>query len=215
MNQLILAAAACALLAPGVAGAQLVLGAQAGAAFPIGDLEDGAAMKDAVARAFPLELRVGWRLDPALSLGLQGGWGYANLAEPMVTTCSNTGADCTSHLWRVAARGEYAFGGERWMPFAAATLGWEWAVQRWELSSGNWEKATRSGWLAGIEGGVDRPFSERLSGGVFVGLSAGQYRAISYKGEAPGFGEYEDAGEVASPSVHGWLSVGLRGTFSL
>jgi hypothetical protein len=215
MRALILAAAACALLAPSVTKAQLVLGGQAGVGFPVGDVEQDAPFKEAVAHAFPVELRAMWHLSPELSGGLQGGFGYATAADERDGLCRDTGADCTQHLWRIAARGEYSFPGERVFPYLAGTLGWEWLVERWEVSSGNWEQATVGGPLVGAEAGLDIPHLERLRGGVFVGLSLGQYRSRWVKGEVPAFGEYQDAGEVADPAVHGLVTLGLRGSFSL
>jgi hypothetical protein len=216
MNQLILALAACALLAPTVTPAQLGLGlgAQAGVALPLGDQESGTALKDVVSRAFPLELRATWRIAPRVAVGLQGGYGVVSDGDPRSAACASTGVDCTAHLWRVAARGEYALGGEQWLPYAAATLGWEWEVLRWELAGDNWEKATRSGVLAGVELGVDRPVKPKFNLGAYVGLWMARYSALSVKGETAGYG-YSDSGSVPSPAIHGWAGVGLRGTFNL
>lgn len=216
MNQLLAALAACALLAPTVTPAQLGLGlgAQAGVAFPLGDQESGTAMKDVVARAFPLELRATWRIAPRVDVGIQGGYGVVSEGDPRSKTCTSTGADCTAHLWRAAARGEYALGGEKWRPYAAATLGWEWEVLRWELAGDNWEQETRSGWLAGAELGVDTAVKPSFDLGAYVGLWIARYSALSVKGEWLGTA-YSDQGSVSSPAVHGWVGVGLRGTFKL
>lgn len=214
MNRLILAAATCALLAPSVTTAQVILGAQAGASLARGDAEDGIAMDGEVKGAFPLELRAGWRLTPQVTVGLQGGYAFATDGETRDAFCTATGADCSGHLWRVAARGEYRRYGEVWRPYGAATLGWEWQAERWELAGDNWEERSRSGLLAGIEGGFERPLGGRFRGGAFVGLNVGRYGALSVKGENAGYA-YSDHGAVDGPTVHVWLGLGLRVSFEL
>lgn len=209
MRTILLAAAACALLAPTVTPAQLVLGAQGGVAIPRGGREEDVAMDGQVARAFPLELRAGWRLTSEVAVALQGGYGFVSDGEARSADCAATGADCTQHLWRLAARGEYQFPGEVWRPYGAALVGWEWLVDRWELAGDNWEQRSLSGWLAGVEAGTDRPLFRHLRAGAFVGLTLGQYRAQTVEGENAGYA-YSDRIEVPSPKVHVWLGLGIR-----
>jgi opacity protein-like surface antigen len=212
MKTLILAAAACALLAPTVTPAQLVLGAQAGASLARGDLERGVPIDGDVRLAFPLELRAGWRLSPAIVVGLQGGYGLVSEGERRADFCSSTGADCGAHLWRIAARGEYGFGGTRYFPHVAATLGWQWLVERWELGADNWDQSTWGGWVLGLEAGVNLPLARKLRGGAFAGLGVSQLLTISEKGETAGYA-HEDSGALASPTAQVWAGVGLRVTF--
>lgn len=216
MPRLLLAAAACALLAPSVTSAQLSLGAQAGVALPFGDEQGGVKLSDVVARAWPLELRGTWRVAPAISVGLQGGYEAATESDARKTECELTATTCSQHLWRLAARGEYAFGGEKWLPYVAATLGWEWESLRWEQTGDNWERTLRSGWLLGGEGGIDHPVKpgSRFRIGAYAGLWLAQYLTLSVKGENAGY-PYADSGSVPSSAVHGWFGVGIRGTYDL
>ncbi len=204
----------CALLAPTVTTAQLVLGVRAGAAVPLGELEAGKRADEIVARVFPVEASVGWLLAPDLEVGLQGGYGFGSISDAWTNDCSATGRDCSVHLWRLAARGEYAAAKGDFLPFVAATLGWEWEVERWETSADNWDRFTRSGWLAGIEAGADLPLAKGLQMGAFVGASFGQLLSRSLKREVAGLGT-EDAGAITSPEMHGWISIGVRGKFTL
>lgn len=213
---ILLAALACALLAPSVTPARLLLGGQVGIAPAWGDKEEAWPLSDDVRFAVPLELRAAWRLSPRLSVGLQGGWGWASVGEALDEECSDSGRDCTAHVWRVAARGEYAFSEGRWRPFVAATLGWEWLVERWELESDNWEKRTYGGPSLGLEAGIDLAVAPRFTLGAFLGASLGVYTAQWSSGEEPTTGGYSDAVTVGSPAVHGWVTaLGLRGTFDL
>lgn len=210
----LLLAAACALLAPSVTSAQLSVGGQAGAAFPLGSERAGTKLSDVVARAFPLELRATWRVAPAVAVGLQGGYEVASDADARSKTCTATATSCTSRLWRVAARGEYAFEGEKWRPFAAATLGWEWEALGWKQRPGNWEDTRRGGWLLGAEGGVDHPVKpgSHFKLGAYAGFWVAQYVTLTVSGANAGY-RYSDSGAEPNPAVHGWFGVGLRGTF--
>ena len=212
MTKPILAAAACALLAPSVTSAQLLIGAQAGLALPAGKVEPGLALKDEVALAVPLELRVAWRVAPRIAVGLQGGYAFASEGKARKQECETTGVACKGHLWRIAARGEYAFDGMEWRPLAAATLGWEWLVERWEMASDNWDQQTWGGPVASLELGVERSLARRVTGGAFLTAAVAQYRAQSVKGETAGYA-YADSAGVVSPAAHAWFGVGLRITF--
>jgi hypothetical protein len=210
MNSLLVAVFACALAAP----PRLSFGARAALAFPSGTRETGTPLDDRISRTIPLELRAGWRVTPEIEAGLQGGYALADVASAWRQDCRDTGVACDVHLWRIAARGEYARRKPDYFPWAAVTLGWEWEVERWEQSSSNWERATRSGWLAGIEAGIDRPFTRYFDGGFFAGFSFGQYRTLSVTGETAGYG-YAGWTSVHSPALHRWLTVGLRGSFTV
>jgi len=211
MKTLILAAA-CALLAPVVGRAQLVLGAQAAVGLPQGDLEGEVALGDEAARAFPVELRAAWRVTPAIALGLQGGWGYVSAGDARDAFCASTGVDCSAHLWRLAARAEYGFAGEKYLPFLAATLGWQWLVERWETSEDNWDQTRWGGWLLGLEAGIELPLGRRFRGGLFAGAALGQFLTVAEEGETGGFA-HEDAGAVRDPAASVWLGLGLRVTY--
>jgi hypothetical protein len=192
----------------------LVFGVQAALAFPSGDRETGTALDDRTSRAVPLQLRAGWRITPEIEAGLQGGYALADVASAWRQDCRDTGVACDVHLWRVAARGEYAWRKPDYFPWAAATLGWEWEVERWKQGSGNWEQATRSGWLAGIEAGIDRPFTRYFDAGIFAGFAFGQYVGLSVTGETAGYG-YSGSASVQAPALHRWLTFGLRGSLTL
>lgn len=213
---ILLAAFACALVAPAVTRAQLLIGGQAGLAIPFGDQREAEPLADFAKVAVPLELRVGWRLTPRLSLGLQGGWGWGSVGDSWDDACAAAGLDCGAHLWRVAGRVEYAFGEGRWRPFVAGSLGWEWLVERWEEGGSNWERRTLGGPALGLDAGVDLAVSPRFTLGAYVGLAGGVYMAQWVTGEEPATGTYEDAASVSSPALHGWATaLGLRGTFDL
>lgn len=215
MKRLLLTAVLSSLaFAPSLAAAQLTLGARVAAAFPLGDEEKGAPLSDALSHAFPLELRVGWRLDPSLEVGLQGGYGFASVASASERMCAQTGTACSAHLWRLAARGEYSTRRGDWRPFTAATLGWEWEVRRWEATSDNWSETTRSGWELGGEAGIDRVFQRGFEAGIFAGLSLAQFRSKSVEQKYVGYTTH-DAGSIQNPPLHGWFTIGLRGTFAL
>lgn len=214
MKPILLAVAACALASPTVTSAQLVLGGQAGVVMPRGDLDEGRPLDGEIKAAVPLELRVGWRIAPAIVVGLQGGYAFASEGDARDSLCRATAADCKTHLWKLAARGEHGFGGELWRPFVAATLGGEWLFEREEPSADTWRQTTWAGWLAALEAGVERPLATKLRGGAFVVAGLGQYRSARVKGATAGYA-YEDTGAVTSPAAHFWLGVGLRAAWDV
>jgi hypothetical protein len=193
---------------------RLVFGAQAALAFPTGTRDSGIPMDERTSRAVPLQLRAGWRITPEIEAGLQGGYALAEIASAWKQDCRDTGVSCGVHLWRLAARGEWSRRKPDYFPWAAVTLGWEWEVERWEQGSGNWEQATRSGWLAGIEAGIDRPFTRYFDAGIYAGFALGQYVGLSLTGETAGYG-YSGSTSIHAPALHRWLTFGLRGSFTL
>jgi hypothetical protein len=205
---------ACALLSPAAATAQVTIGARGGLALPLGTLEDGTPAKQNVDFAYPVEGVVGWKLSPALEVGLQGGYAFTSTGGDWSKECAVTGRTCRAHLWNLAARGEYAVKAGDFLPFVAATLGWEWEVERWELRADDWEQRRRSGWLAGLEAGAYVPATKTLDLGAYVGGSLGQFLSVTVNGENAGYA-YSDSGAIHGPAVHGWLSIGLRGRFTL
>lgn len=210
---ILLAVAACTLAAPLATRAQWIAGVQAGAAAARGDVHAGETMKDDVKLAIPLEVVGGWKLTPALLVGLQGGYGFAPVGSGLDQLCLDTGRSCKSHLWRVAARVEYTFGRQAWHPYAAGLLGWEWLVQRWEVSSSNWQKSSWSGWLAGLEGGYEFPMGWKLHGAGSVLLGLGRYEHLSDEGQIAGY-DYSDSGGVSGTRMHVWLGLGFRVTYA-
>lgn len=205
---------AFALLSPAAAAAQVTLGARVGLALPLGDLADGTPAKGNIDFAYPVEGAIGWKLSPSLEVGLQGGYAFTSVGGDWSEACAVSGRECRAHLWNLAARGEYAVKAGDFLPFAAATLGWEWEVERWELSPGNWEQTRRSGWLAGVEAGAYVPATRTLDLGAYVGASFGQLLSATVKGEIAGYAK-TDSGAIPNPALHGWLSIGLRGRFTL
>ncbi|HSN13713.1 MAG TPA: hypothetical protein VLT61_03720 [Anaeromyxobacteraceae bacterium] len=204
----------CVLLSPATATAQVTLGVRAGLALPLGDLEDGTPAKERLDFAYPIEGAIGWRLSPSLEVGVQGGYAFTSVGGDWSKECAVSGRECRAHLWNLAARGEYAVKAGDFLPFVAATLGWEWEVERWEVSADDWEQTRRNGWLGGLEAGAYAPVTKTLELGAYVGASFGQLRSATVKGEIAGYA-YTDSGAIPSPAVHGWLSIGLRGRFTL
>lgn len=212
-RHLLLAAAICSLAAPAIARAQLVAGVQTGVGLLRGDLVKDVTMEGDVKVAVPVELVLGWRLSPALTLGLQGGYGFTWVGDTRDKTCAATGVSCSSHLWQLGGRADYAFG-EGWVrPYAAGILGWQWLTERWSMSSSNWDESTWSGWQLGAEGGVAFPMGWKLRGAGYVGLGLGEFVRLSEEGRTAGYA-HSDSGGVPDRAVHYWLGLGFRVTYA-
>jgi len=215
MSQLLAAAVACAFAAASASSSadppsspRLSLGPSATLSMPAGELVAGRDAEGAVDRAFPLELRAGWRLTPGLEVGLAGGYGFGAVGSERKGWCSDRGVSCDVHLWHAAARAEYRLRGARWIPWGAGLVGWERLVERWEKDASDWERESWSGWLAGLEAGVDAPAVRAVDIGIFVSFGLGQHRWRSVSGETAGYA-HEGWGEVADPALHRWLAATL------
>jgi hypothetical protein len=192
----------------------VALGLRASAAVPTGETESGRAQVDGVQWAFPLEAMVAWRLRPELAVGLQGGYAPALVAAARTAECADTGVGCGARLWRLAARGEYAWRQPSWFPWMAATAGWEWQSELWTRAAADRSQTRWGGPTLGVELGIDAVSSRRIEAGVYVGCSLGAYVLKTVKSETAGYPQ-TDTASVASPALHQWLWAGVRVSFGV
>jgi len=136
-----------------------------------------------------VELHAGWRVSRFLSLTAFGSHGPGALALP---SCGPRGcADGSASAAGFEAAVDLAPSATA-SPWLGAGAGIEWL----ELPSGG---ARRSTTLLRLAAGVDGELLPGLSGGPYFGWSLGRPEAAD-----PG---------AAGRSLHGWFTVGLRGTF--
>jgi hypothetical protein len=203
-------AAAAALLAalsgPAAAQAGLELGARAGMAFPMGEVQAGEGLSRTFAGALPLQLDAAWRFTPELSAGLYLQYAPARLAAPFrAAFASSSGAGL-----RLGAAARWRFA--RWagaVPWAGAGAGWEWGLFSVRAAASG---ALRlSGPDLHLEGGAEWALPDRrFALGPYLQVAGGQYLTVKAEG----------AGESSSLSIrrralHGWVALGVRGSFGL
>lgn len=203
--------ASAAVLASGTALAQapaspagpspsgFTIGARAGYGIPVGEAMSGVSLGDLASGQVPLQLDAFWRLDPSWRLGVYAQYGFATLAA---ASCP-VGADCSGQNLRFGVQAAYAFDAAG--PWVGAGLGVEW--QTATVSTAGVENQLR---LFGLEllnlqAGWDFRPGGALSLGPFAAFALGQYRTAT----SGGVSENLDA------ALHGWVQIGVRGSFDL
>ena len=72
------------------------------------------------------------------------------------------------------------------------------------------ETYSLSGWQAGLQGGADWNVAPSFVVGPFASLALGQYTGVKLE---QGGNSYSQ--DIPDPTMHQWLTLGLRGSFSL
>jgi hypothetical protein len=188
-------ALAVALLAPAAAHAQLELGARIGWAVPAGHAYSGSNLAALVNGALPLQLDVGYRLTPALSVGAYASWALARVDAHVTEAAGVKGAS----VLRAGLRVSYALLdlSPTLVPWAGLGAGY----QRLNLDAAS--DFTYTGWdVALVEMGADWKVSPSLRAGPFVSWSLGRYLNLN-------------GGDLSPKGGHAWVTLGLRGTYGL
>ena len=205
-SAILAAVSACALafsLAPAVARAEdvgLNLGLRTGYAIALGDVIQREPMSEGIAGAIPLHLDATYAITPTFNAGLYVAYGNGD---------KGSNADAPESI-RTRAYGLQA----------NRLFGSGWAGVFGGLESMNWDTkasasaqtvtATFSGWQAGLQGGADWNVRGHFAVGPFASLALGQYTGV--KLEKGGNSSSQD---IPDPTMHQWLTLGLRGSFSL
>lgn len=191
------------------------LGARLGYALPFGvlraeDAENGwseVALGDVLSGQLPIGVDFGYRLTPALTLGVYGQYGVVFLKEHD-EGCPEE-AECSAMDLRFGLALRYHLAPDQKLdPWVAVGAGYE--VLRGSGEQGGFESTqTYHGFeLLNLELGLDVELAERLAVGPFVGLALGQFSSASFETV---FGSVER--DVSG--LHQWLTLGVRGSFEL
>ena len=208
-----------ALLLPGIAlpaspeeapppALGFALGARISAAFPMGsvlsDPGNGTLLIDElVAISVPLQLDIGMTVHRRWFVGAYGqyAWNVLQIGECKVgQTCSMTGL-------RLGVQATYSFrdhGG----PWVGLGTGWEWMFTSFSGPTFS-TKVDVAGWeFVNFQAGWDVEVSPRWMVGPWISGSVGEFSWASRKG-----GQTDAV--IPNKALHGWLQIGVRGTFSL
>lgn len=212
MRKLVKLALLMALLVPAAASAQLSLGARLGYGIPMGDVEEDGELKDGISGVIPLQLEVGYKLLPQLTLGGYVSGAYGLIGDQFEDTCDASGIDCSARVWRVGAQLLYSFtnASPSFAPWLGVGAGYEWA--NIEIEGGGEEAKTGySGFeFLNLQAGADWKAGGNLSFGPFIMFSLGQYSKFDI--ESP-LGDSD--GDIEDKAMHQWLTIGLRGTLDI
>jgi hypothetical protein len=221
--QVVLLAAAfgstCAFSAAARAEPRFEAGGRLGYAVHLGELESGTDLSQLTLGRVPLWVDLGVRLTPAISIAsyLEVGAGLPGRAlardcdayEALGTSCeAETGA------LRIGLQSQLHLApGAAIDPWLGLTAGYEWMAFELELEqSDDASELNRGvhGFELGLQGGADFRISSRAGLGPFAALTFGRYH--SYVAECDGECGVvsRSSGEIAEPSLHGALVLGVR-----
>lgn len=204
-----------ALLLPAAAAAAPTLALRVAWAPAVGSAAGSVSMSEAVAWQVPLQADALWSWGGERgggAAGLYGSWGPGQAG----TDACLDGASCSARVLRAGAQALGRF--PRWRAGAAAwlggALGWEWASHR-RARAGARTTTRWSGPELSVQGGVDWRIADwgrrgAIALGPFALVGLGQYRSVSV--DTP---EESGSGAIADRSVHGWIHLGVRGTWDL
>jgi hypothetical protein len=214
MRKLVKFALLMVLLVPAAASAQLSLGARLGYGIPMGDAEDteDGSLKDGISGIVPLQLEVGYKLTPALTLGGYVSGAYGFVGDQFEDECDTSGVDCSARVWRVGAQLLYSFANASpsFAPWIGVGAGYEWASIKLE-GGGEEAKVGYDGFeFLNLQAGADWKAGGNLSFGPFIMFSLGQYSNFDVESPA---GDFD--GDIEEKAMHQWLTIGLRGTLDI
>ncbi len=160
---------------------------------------------DLVALSVPMQLEAGVTLDRRLFLGAYGqfGWNFLQIGGCRV------GESCTLTGLRVGLEAIWSFHAEGNTPWVGVGTGWEWLFTSYG-GAGFTTTLDVSGWeFANLQAGYDVVVAPRWKVGAFVMGSVGMFTYASTSSNGQG----GSTGPIPDTAVHGWLGLGVKGTF--
>jgi hypothetical protein len=182
--------------------------ARISAAFPMGSvLTDPATgpllISELVALSIPIQVDVGLTLHRRWFVGayVQYAWSFMQVGQ------CDVGESCSVTGLRVGIEGTYAFR-DQGGPWVGLGTGWEWMFT--SISSATFtRKVDVSGWeFANFQAGWDVEVSPAGKVGPWFSVSVGEFSRATLAG---GGATIEQT--ISNTAVHGWLQIGVKGTF--
>ncbi len=207
---------AVCLLVPSVAAAQysdepsnanlkgFTLSAGVGYGIPFGEALKNGAMSDIISGQIPLEAGLGYRVNELLSFDVTFQYAF------LTTKNCDAGSSCSAGDTSLAFAAKLNFATEQsFSPWISAGVGYEW------LSLSESGTQTMDMTLKGLEYdfqvGGDFRVGPAVVLGPFIGVRVGNYDSGSAStGGSSGSGDIPSS----SQGTHGWLTFGIRGTFT-
>jgi hypothetical protein len=194
-------------------------GGRLGYALHLGELESGTDLSELTPGRVPLWVDLGVRLSPAISIASYLEVGAGIPGRVLARDCDayealGTSCDAETGALRIGIQSQLHLApGAAIDPWVGLTAGYEWMAFELELEqSDDASELNRGvhGFELGLQGGADFRISSRAGLGPFAGLTFGRYH--SYVAECDGECGVvsRSSGEIAEPSLHGALVLGVR-----
>jgi len=199
--------------APPAAHTGLQLGLRTGVAVPFGEVENGARISDSFTPQVSIIADVGIKPAPDLFLGAYVGVAVGGVGNTVKQACDAVGVDCTAVGVRFGIQAQYHFNPDgKWNPWIGYGIGLELLG-----ASGSKNNDKLDAGLFGVEyahfmAGADYRVNRVVGIGPFADFALGQYGSGSVETIQRGVSR-KDNGALANPSLHEWLTLGLKVTF--
>lgn len=194
-------------------------GGRLGYALHLGELESGADITDMTPGRVPLWVDLGVRLTPAVAIASYLEVGAGIVGPSLERECdvyedAGTSCDAETGTLRIGIQSQLHLApGAALDPWVGLTAGYEWLVFELELeNSGDASELAHGahGFELGLQGGADFRVSSNVGLGPFAALTFGGYHAYTVEcegecGEVP-----RSSGEIADPSIHTSIVLGVR-----
>jgi opacity protein-like surface antigen len=185
----------------------LELGARLGYSLPAGSTMGNESLSDGFSGQLPVQMDVGYRINPHFYVGAYGQLGYAFPKGD----CSVPGVSCSGLGTRLGINAQYhVLPDAKFDPWIGVGTGYEWLTAK--MSGGNQTaSATAHGFeLVNLQIGGDYRVSKQFAIGPFASLSLGQFskQSTSINGQ-------DLSGDIQNTALHEWITLGVKGTFDL
>jgi outer membrane protein W len=194
-------------------GGKFVVGLRLGYGIPMGKLADetGAELSKAIKGNLPIWLDLGYMVTPNIMVGLYGQYGIGFAGSDIDDACDTDGVDCSFSVIRLGLQGQYHLSpAEKLDPWFGLGIGYEWLGISASRGSVSQDITYRGFELLNLQAGLDYKVMPALGIGPFLSFSLGQYGHASMSGDAA-----DVSGDIDSKAFHEWLTLGVRGAFSI
>jgi len=211
MRKLVLAAVAVVALAvPAASRAQFQLGARVGYAWASGDAFQGTSLADAISTQVPIQVDVGFKVMPGLTLGAYGSYGFGQKGSLIKSLCTGASSCSDPTDIRFGVQALFALPLPILAPWVGIGTGYEqthFKASGVPLLGGQGLSATFSGWeYFNLQAGADVLSIPTFGLGPYVQYSLGQYSSLSGVRDLIG---------TPGKTNHSWFTIGVRGNFSI
>jgi hypothetical protein len=195
--------------------ARLVVGVRSGYSWALGDVDSSTSLRDVVAYQIPVQLDVGLRFSPELSVGLYGSYGFSSPAGATKDTCDGFGLSCSANAVRggIQLTRYYSERSERnplWRDprnyydetsyWLSVGLGYD-AIKVTMSGPGGSGDITATGFEAIAAAGFDFYTSPRSTMGFFVSASVARFTTLKSS---------IGTGSIDGQRYHEWITLGLH-----
>jgi hypothetical protein len=191
-------------------GFQLAL--RTGVAVPFGRVDSGAKISDSFTPQASIVGDLGIKVASDIFLGAYIGVSVGGVGDTVKQGCDAVGVDCTAVGVRFGIQAHYHFNPDgKWNPWIGYGVGLELVT-----ASGSKNNAKLDAGLVGVEfahfmAGAEYRVGRVIGIGPFADFAVGQYGSASVETVQNGVSR-KTSGELSDPSLHEWLTLGLKVT---